>query len=353
MSFKIEKLARNNIRNLNPYESARRLQSTGKIWMNANEYPVSKDYLINQKNLNRYPDFQPKKIIKKYANYIGIIPEEILVTRGADEGIELLMKAFCNPETDSIMIFPPTYGMYKITADILGIINKPISLNNKWQLNIKTILKNLDNVKLIYICNPNNPTANLIQFQDILILLKYTEKKTIVVIDEAYIEFCISFSLVKYLKKYHHLVILRTLSKAFSLAGIRCGFILANKKIINLLMKVISPYPIPVPTSYIAEKALCKREISLMKSRISKLINIRKWFISKIKLFKSVEKIFESNTNYILVKFYEGNKIFEFFRTKGIIFRNQNQQIGLLNCLRITIGTYEECKKVILILKNL
>lgn len=344
MQNKILKLFRNNIQNLIPYQSARHIGGMhGSILLNANESPLSDCFKSKKKIFNRYPECQPNDLISLYASYVNLSCEQILVTRGADEGIELLIKSFCEPRKDSIIYCPPTYDMYKVSAKIAGVEIKEIpTIKNTWQLDLCNIKSNLIGVKLIYICNPNNPTGNLILLNDLIKLLSITSNQCLVVIDEAYIEFSPTKTMTKYLSEYPNLVILRTLSKAFALAGIRCGFTLANQEIINILKKVISPYPIPIPVTDIALQALKEKNIQLMQNRVLILNNNRIWLIKKLKNLKCVEKVFISEANYVLVKFFMFEEIFNTLWNKGIILRNQHNKNNLKKCIRISIGTHSE-----------
>lgn len=350
----INKLSRKNIQTLKPYQSARRIGGKeGGIYLNANESPISSSFQLKKKVFNRYPECQSSHLISSYANYSGVSKDQILITRGADEGITLLMKAFCEPGKDRIIYCPPTYDMYKVAANIANIkIQEIPSKKNTWELDLLNIQYNLQKVKIIYICNPNNPTGNLVLKKDLISLLEITRNQSLVVIDEAYIEFALKESMVFYLKKYSNLVILRTLSKAFALAGIRCGFTLANKEIIKILNKVIAPYPIPIPVTDIAIQSLEKHSIKLMKNRVLDLINNRIWLVNELKNLSCVEKIFDSSANYVLVKFYFFELIFKKLWDKGIIVRNQNEKMNLKNCLRVTIGTRLECLSFIKELKK-
>ncbi|VEA64305.1 Histidinol-phosphate aminotransferase [Serratia plymuthica] len=237
----IENLARANVRELTPYQSARRLGGKGDVWLNANEYPTAPEYQLTAQTFNRYPECQPALVIERYADYAGVNKEQVLVSRGADEGIELLIRAFCEPGKDAILFCPPTYGMYAVSAETFGVERRTVAAKQDWQLDLPAIADSLDNVKLIYVCSPNNPTGNLIDPNDLRTLLEMAKGKAIVAIDEAYIEFCPQASCAGWLKDYPHLAILRTLSKAFALAGLRCGFALANEELITLLLKVIAP----------------------------------------------------------------------------------------------------------------
>ncbi|MDU1297623.1 MAG: histidinol-phosphate transaminase, partial [Enterobacter hormaechei] len=248
----IEELARENVRRLTPYQSARRLGGNGDVWLNANEYPTAVAFELSQQTLNRYPECQPKAVIENYAQYAGVKPEQVLVSRGADEGIELLIRAFCEPGKDAAMYCQPTYGMYSVSAETFGVACRNVQALDNWQLDLQGIADNLDGVKVVFVCSPNNPTGQIIHPQDIRTLLEMTRGKALVVADEAYIEFCPQATLAGWLSDYPHLVVLRTLSKAFALAGLRCGFTLANAEVINVLLKVIAPYPLSTPVADIA-----------------------------------------------------------------------------------------------------
>lgn len=264
----MEKLARQQIQALTPYLSARRIGGSGDVWLNANESPFNNEYKTDFARLNRYSDCQPKAMIQAYANYAGVQPEQVLTSRGADEGIELLIRAFCEPNQDVILFCPPTYGMYAISAETFGVERKKVPLTTDWQLDLPSIEANLDRVKLVFVCSPNNPTGNLVKRADIIKLLEMTQDRAIVVMDEAYIDFCPEASTVDLLAQYPNLAILRTLSKAFALAGLRCGFTLANAELINVLLKVIAPYPVPVPVAEIAVQALSPAGLARAKYQV-------------------------------------------------------------------------------------
>ncbi|WP_101774467.1 histidinol-phosphate transaminase [Pasteurella oralis] len=342
----ISPLSRKNIQALTPYQSARRLGGKGDIWLNANEYPTSPDFNLTNRTFNRYPEPQPQAVIEGYANYAGVQPENVLVSRGGDESIELIIRAFCETE-DSVLYCPPTYGMYAVSAETCGIALKTVPLTADFQLNLPEIERNLAGVKVVFICSPNNPTGTLVNREDLLALLEMTREKAIVVVDEAYIEFCPQATMVTELKNYPHLAIIRTLSKAFALAGLRCGFTLANKGLIDVLQKVIAPYPLPVPVADIAAQALQKDGLQAMQQRVQEILQNRTALQTELSKLACVEKIFASDGNYLLVKFKDGPKIFKALWDQGIILRNQHSALMLENCIRITIGTAEENQRVI------
>ncbi|WP_200550491.1 histidinol-phosphate transaminase [Kosakonia sp. LAM2021] len=343
----IEELARKNVRELTPYQSARRLGGKGDVWLNANEFPTAVLFELTQQTLNRYPECQPKAVIESYAQYAGVKPEQVLVSRGADEGIELLIRAFCEPGKDAVLFCPPTYGMYSVSAETLGVEYRTVPALSDWQLDLQGIADKLAGVKIIYVCSPNNPTGQIINPQDFRVLLEMTRGKAIVVADEAYIEFCPQATLAGWLSEYPNLVVLRTLSKAFALAGLRCGFTLANEDVIALLLKVIAPYPLSTPVADIAAQALSPQGIVAMRERVAQILVERQYLVTALRDIACVEQVFDSETNYILVRLTASSAVFKSLWDQGIILRDQNKQPSLSGCLRITIGTRAESQRVI------
>ena len=343
----IEELARKNVRDLTPYQSARRLGGKGDVWLNANEFPTPVNFDLRQQTLNRYPECQPKAVIDNYAAYAGLKPEQVLVSRGADEGIELLIRAFCEPGQDAILFCPPTYGMYSVSAETFGVAYRTVPAREDWQLDLQTIGDSLDGVKLVYVCSPNNPTGQIINPEDMRTLLEMTRGRAIVVADEAYIEFCPQATLAGWIAEYPHLVVLRTLSKAFALAGLRCGFTLASAEIIALLLKVIAPYPLSTPVADIAAQALSPEGIAAMRQRVAQIIDERQFLVSQLREIACVEEVFDSETNYILARITASSAVFKSLWDQGIILRDQNKQPSLSGCLRITISTRPESQRVI------
>ena len=326
----ITTLSRQNVQALTPYQSARKLGGNGTIWLNANEYPTSPMFQLSGKDLNRYPEPQPQAVVQGYANYAGVPPENVLVTRGGDEGIELVIRAFCEPNQDAILFCPPTYGMYAVSAETVGVACKTVPLTADFQLNLTEIKPQLE-----------------LKRSDLLELLQLTAGKAIVVVDEAYIEFCPQATLAKELKNYPHLAIIRTLSKAFALAGLRCGFVLANAELIQILSKVIAPYPIPVPSADIAEQALQAENIALVQARVQEILANRQWLAEALADLPQVENVYDSEANYLLIKCQDGERVFKALWEQGIILRDQNKALNLQNCIRITVGTREENERVV------
>ncbi|MDY4280368.1 MAG: histidinol-phosphate transaminase [[Pasteurella] mairii] len=347
----ISQLSRKNVQALTPYQSARRLGGSGDVWLNANEYALSPNFDLINRTFNRYPEPQPQVVIEGYAAYAGVAPENVLVSRGGDESIELIIRAFCE-QHDSVLYCPPTYGMYSVSAETCGIALKTVPLTADFQLNLLEIEKNLDGVKVVFVCSPNNPTGTLVDRADLLELLAMTAGKAIVVVDEAYIDFCPQATMVAELKNYPHLAIIRTLSKAFALAGLRCGFTLANAELISVLQKVIAPYPLPVPIADIAAQALQPQGIANVKQRVEEVLQLRASLQQQLETLPIVEKVFASEGNYLLVKFQDGPKVFKALWEQGIILRDQHKALGLQNCIRITVGTKAELERTIEAIKQ-
>ena len=345
--MKIDQLARKTVRELTPYQSARRLGGSGDIWLNANESPFANEYNIKCDRLNRYSTCQPTELIDAYADYASVRPEQVLTSRGADEGIELLIRAFCEPNQDSILYCPPTYGMYAISAETFDVNTKTVPLTADWQLDLEGIRENLDGVKLVFVCSPNNPTGNLIKRQDIESLLDMTQGKALIVVDEAYIDFCLEETTANMLDQYPNLVVLRTLSKAFALAGLRCGFTLANAEVIELLLKVIAPYPVPVPVTDIAVQALSPAGRAKTKFQVLDISANRAYLQAGLGMLEDVT-VYEGYGNYLLVKFPDADALFSALWDHGIILRRS----PIENCIRISIGSRDECEKTLAFIRE-
>ena len=354
----VDKLIRTELKELAPYESARRLFSMSgssdsdepikTMWLNANENPYSPNVQADPSLYNRYPDFQPEPLIKAYAEYAGVETSQVLATRGADEGIELLIRTFCAPQ-QNIVICPPTYGMYAISAETANVNVLKAPLKDDLQLDVENVLDQAKSAQIVFICSPNNPTGDLMKRDDLETVLSALENKAIVVADEAYIEFCADASVADLLKKYSNLVVLRTLSKAFALAGLRCGFTLASTQIIDALKKVIAPYPIPAPVAQMATQALSEDGLIWMRDKVAELNARRDQFIEDSKQWSLFEKVYPSKTNFVLLKLkssFCATELMQSFVDAHILLRNQSKQLMLNNTLRVTIGSEAEMQAV-------
>lgn len=359
----IEKLAREELVNMVPYQSARRLFSHGnsassdsdqtkstlkrKVWLNANEAPGKGEYQITSDNINRYPDFQPDNLLNAYSQYCGLERSQILATRGADEGIELIIRSFCRAYQDSILICPPTYGMYAISAENHGadIVKAPLQNTSQgMQLDLDALASQVGKVKVVFLCSPGNPTGNLLAKEDIITAVELFKDSAIVVVDEAYIEFSPEQTSIDLLAKYDNVIVLRTLSKAFALAGLRCGFTLASKEVITLLSKVIAPYPISAPVAEIASKALSS-DLENMSERVQICNNIKTSLSTWLGEQNWCSEVFSSDANFVLFRCtnpQDKQRIFDALVEKNILIRDQSKQMQLENCLRISIGNEQE-----------
>ncbi|CAG9296768.1 histidinol-phosphate transaminase [Celerinatantimonas diazotrophica] len=343
-----QQLARACVQVLTPYQSARRIGGHGNIWLNANESPDSDDYSLAHLRLNRYPEFQPPELISAYAEYAGVEEEQVLATRGADEAIDLLIRTYCEPGQDQIVINPPTYGMYAISAQTFGVdvIKQP--LDDDFNPDYQAL--NQVNAKIIFICSPNNPTGNLVSIAALRTLAQAQQNKAIIAIDEAYIEFSPQASASALINEFDNIVIFRTLSKAFALAGGRCGFILAPNEIIRMLAKVIAPYPVPSLVASVATKVLTQ-EMSAMQQRVTESNRLRTEFIKQIDSLKIADTIFSATGNFILVQFKAD--LFDCIAQRGIVLRNFADKPRLERAIRITIGSPQEMEQTIAAIKEL
>lgn len=345
--FNIDDIVRNNIKNLVPYSSARsEFEGEAQIFLDANENSLGS--ILNE-NYHRYPDPLQKQLKERISAEKNINAEKIFVGNGSDEAIDLLIRAFCNPGEDNILTTPPTYGMYEVCAAINDVAVIKILLTDEFELDMHKIKKSITKkTKLIFICSPNNPTGNTFKAGDIKDLLG--KFKGLIVIDEAYIDFSERNSFLKKLKDYPNLVILQTLSKAWALAGLRIGIAFASKEIIDILNKIKPPYNISVVTQQLAIKVLYGnadtfKNVKIIRYEKEKLLH-------DLKEYDFVKKVYESDTNFLLVKVSNATALYNYLISKNVVVRNRSNQPLLKNCLRITIGTPEENLQLLEALKN-
>ncbi len=337
MSFDLDKLTRPNIKQLVPYSSARdEFSGEAKVFLDANENslgsPLTKWY-------NRYPDPHQRAIKQKLSTIKGIGAEHIFLGNGSDECIDLLFRSFCEPGIDNVIICPPTYGMYEVSANINNIAVKKAPLLEDFQLNLAHIETLADeHTKLIWLCSPNNPTGNALNRTDIEMVLN--NFNGIVVIDEAYVNFAKQKTFIQELADYPNLVVLQTLSKAWGLAGLRLGMAFASQAIIEVLDKVKPPYNINQATQELVLKAL--DEVGQVNDMIRLLVDMREAMAEVFLSMPTVEKVYPSDANFLLVKIKEARKIYTFLLEKGIVLRDRSNVALCEDCLRITIGTEQE-----------
>lgn len=354
------KLARKELIAMVPYQSARRLFASsgdmqGKIWLNANEASGPGNYQVSSDSINRYPDFQPENLLKAYSQYCQLPTENILATRGADEGIELIIRTFCQAYQDSVLICPPTYGMYAISAENHGADIIKVPLTKNLTLDLAGLKAQVGQAKVVFLCSPGNPTGNLLSQDEIQAALELFAESAMVVVDEAYIEFSPEQSVASWLKKYPHLVVLRTLSKAFALAGLRCGFTLANTDVIAMLSKVIAPYPVSAPVADIASIALASSGLEQMNIRVQETNELRAQLTHWLAQREWCSQVFNSDANFVLFRCQNEtikNFIFDGLAKQGILIRDQSKQLNLSDCLRISIGSEDELNLLMQSIRN-
>jgi histidinol-phosphate aminotransferase len=337
MSFDLNKLIRPNIAKLEAYSSARdEFSGDAKVFLDANENSLGSPSL---KWYNRYPD-PHQKIVKDKIAVIKRIPAgNIFLGNGSDECIDIIFRCFCEPGNDNVIICPPTYGMYEVSANINNVGIKKVPLLNDFQLDLIHLENAIDtNTKIVWICSPNNPTGNSINRVDIEMVLN--NFNGLVVIDEAYINFAKQKTFVQELSDYPNLIVLQTFSKAWGLAGLRLGTAFASTPIIEVMDRVKPPYNINQATQEIATKAL--EEIGQVNDMIKIIVDMREALAEVFLTMPTVEKVYPSEANFILVKIKEARKIYEFLLTKGIVLRDRSNVALCENCLRITIGTEQE-----------
>lgn len=344
----INKLVRKNIITLKPYRSARSLYTSG-MFLDANENALGSVVdLPGIPDLNRYPDPQSLSLRADLAKYVGVPKVNVFAGNGSDEIIDLLIRLFVNPN-EEILIVEPTYGVYRVAGDIAGIIVKSVELDSDFKLDADKVLKAVTRkTKILFCCSPNNPTGNLISTSDIEKLC--VGFMGIVVVDEAYIEFASSPSFAKLVSKRENLVVLRTLSKAWGLAGIRLGYAIADEQIIKYLDKIKAPYNLNRISSAVAVRAL-KQKKKMLKFRDA-ILSEREKLEYELRMLGLT--VFESEANFLLVRFQNAEQIFRaLVKNFGLIVRNFSVNRLLKNCLRITIGTPKQNKLLITSLKKL
>lgn len=342
MSFKLEKLLRPHIATLQAYTSARD-EYTGKegIFLDANENPFGS---ITEQDFNRYPDPYQLELKEKISQIKGVKTSQIFLGNGSDEAIDLLFRAFCIPEKDNIILLPPTYGMYEVSASINNIEVQKVPLSAAFQLRTDKILGAVDkHTKIIFICSPNNPSGNKVDRDDILYLLK--KFKGIVVVDEAYIDFSDEPSFTTELKNFKNLVVMQTFSKAWGLASLRLGMAFASKDLIKILNRIKPPYNISGLTQETVLAAMDNYE--KVKAMTAAILSEREYLKSRLESMPFVNKIHPSDSNFLLVKMPNANLVYDELIDKKVIVRNRSKVLLCEDCLRITVGIRAENERLV------
>ncbi|MGZ3837438.1 MAG: histidinol-phosphate transaminase [Flavisolibacter sp.] len=342
MNFDLNRLVRENIKALKPYASARsEFSGAASSFLDANENsfgsPLTRWY-------NRYPDPLQWELKKKIAAIKNTAAENILLGNGSDECIDLLIRAFCDPHQDNIIICPPTYGMYEVYAHINDVPVREVALLPGFQLDLEGLEAAIDgHTKLIFLCSPNNPTGNSLDREDMETVLHNFEG--LVVVDEAYINFSRQRSFLAELKEYPNLVVLQTFSKAWGLAALRLGMNFASTEIIGILNKIKPPYNISQAAQELAMEALDHLED--VNAMIRETVKEREHLTKELLTLPLIQKVFPSDANFVLAKMDHATDVYNYLKEKGIIVRNRSNVILCEDCLRITVGTPQQDQQLI------
>jgi histidinol-phosphate aminotransferase len=341
----LNNLIRKNIKAMKPYSSARdefKDLKADMVFLDANENPF-------ETTLNRYPDPKQTALKELISKQKELPIHQVLLGNGSDEVLDLIVRAFCEPNQDSILTLLPTYGMYSVLAQLNSIENIEVSLSKDFNINVDQVLKQVKpSTKLLFICSPNNPSGNIMDVNAVTRLLKAFDG--LVVIDEAYIDFTTIESWMQHLNTFPNLIVTQTLSKAYGLAGIRLGTCYASKEIIAVLNKIKPPYNINSLTQQAAIEALQNNEVS---DQVSSILREREKLANALASCFFVKKIYPSDANFILIKVDDANKRYDELLRHGIVIRNRTTQLGCENCLRISLGTPAENKQLLTLLNTL
>lgn len=342
----IQDLVRSNIKKLKPYSSARDEFKGGindMVFLDANENPFNT-------GLNRYPDPQQSTLKALLSKQKGVAITNILLGNGSDEVLDLIIRAFCEPNIDHIITLPPTYGMYQVLADINGVDVVQIQLTETFEPNVEKILELANSkTKVLFLCSPNNPTANSFNAEKVEKLIQ--NFKGIVVIDEAYIQFSTKESWINRLKEFPNLIVTQTLSKAYGLAGIRLGICMASTEIIKVLNTIKPPYNVNQLTQ---DKAIEKLSlIDIVNKDVGSLVYERNLFKESLKSISLVKHVYPSDANFLLVKVDDANRRYKQILEKGIVVRNRHHEPLCENCLRFTVGNKKEMVSLLEVLNKL
>lgn len=339
-------LVREDLRAFAGYASARREKATGHVWLNANESPWTSSADAGH-GLNRYPEPQPAALRARLAELYDVPAERLMVTRGSDEGIDLLVRAFCRAGIDGVLIAPPCFGMYAVSARVQNapLVEIPlIDDETRFSLDLTAVedIIELGDVRAVFLCSPANPTGQALSLKEIRRLAKKATDRAVLVLDEAYVEFSSIGSARALLDEFTHLVILRTLSKAYAMAGARIGAVIADPDVIGVLRSLQAPYPVPAPSATLALAALSDAAQKESRERIATLVRERKALLKSLSRIDGVRRVYPSEGNFLLVRFDDPTAAFERLLKSGVVVRDMRAMPQLGDALRISVGTPEE-----------
>ena len=335
-------LARPEILTLAP-AAAQTPYAASAVRLHANENPWADEADDSPVALNRYFDGQPRALVEALAGWYGVDPAGVLVTRGSDEAIDLLVRAFCRAGEDRILVCPPTFGMYRFSAEVQGAGVLAVPLGRDFRLDADALVARwTPDVKVVFLCSPNNPTGNALEPDAVGRVLEALDGRAVVAIDEAYLEFSGQPGFLDCLPRHPGLVILRTLSKAHGLAGARCGAAIAAPAVVELLGRIMPPYAMPAPTVAAARDALRPERLARTRGRIGAIVAERGRLAAALPALPGVRRVFPSDGNFLLVEFADAARALAAAAASGLQLRDFSRQPGLAGCLRITVGSHEE-----------
>lgn len=344
-------LARPEVRRLSPVTGAA-ADVRAEVALDANESAEADSVTPGAEGLNRYPEARPEALARACAAYAGVEPDRVLVTRGADEAIDLLVRAFCRPGEDAVLQFPPTYDTYARSAEANGakVISLITAPDRGWMPDAAEAAHTLETrpeIRLVFACSPGSATGAAIPPGVLRKLAQVTAGRAIFVVDEALVEYSPADTAVGLLAEFPHVVILRTLSKAFALAGLRCGFVLGSPEVIGVLSRLLPPHAVPTPTAEVALRALAPESVARMRRRAVACVMRRCALEVALEDAPGVEAVFPSSANFLLAEFADARAVFEGLLARGIVTRDVSREPTLAQCLRITTGTEKENRRLL------
>ncbi|HEX7338896.1 MAG TPA: histidinol-phosphate transaminase [Rhodanobacteraceae bacterium] len=346
-------LARPEVVALKPYSSARMEARNAQVMLNANESPWLPVGDAGQ-GLNRYPEPQPAVLCSRLAEVYGVRDEQILVSRGSDEAMDLLVRVFCRPGQDAIAICPPTFGMYAVCAGVQGAGVVSVPLDADFGVDVEALLAAVTPaVKLVFLCSPNNPTGGVVPLEDIEAVAAALAERALVIVDEAYVEFADGDSAAALLDDYPNVLVLRTLSKAWALAGARIGALLAAPGIIALVRRIMPPYPLPTPSVDAALATLSDEAMQTVRERIASIRYQRDCLRKRLRALPQVRAVLPSQANFLTVRFDDAAAVYGALLAQGIVVRDVTRYPGLADCLRISVGSAQDNAQLLQVLESL
>jgi histidinol-phosphate aminotransferase len=335
-------LVRPDLRAFEGYASARRTQAPGRVWLNANESPRP-SAADPTRRLHRYPEPQPQQLRERLAAHYGVDPAQLMITRGSDEGIDLLVRATCRPGIDAVAIAPPCFGMYAVSARVQGaplleVPLRPGAAGFEWDIAglVAAVEKG---ARLVFLCSPANPTGQTLPVLELVGLARSLQGRAVVVVDEAYAEYSRGPGAIGLLGQFPELVVLRTMSKAHALAGARIGALLGAPALVQLLRNLCAPYPIAAPSAALALRALSPLALARTARRVAATVRERDWLAPRLRAIPGVRQVHESDANFLLARFERVREAAQRLAEAGVVVRDMSAMCGLENALRVTVGT--------------